>query len=142
MPNAMLKVIRTMSSSPAREPNEGATELQQQQQHIQRQQQEQQHDPHRAAARRGLLKIMLDRFSSTPLQEEEYSTSETMRLRDKLAEKDQRGMIDDFLQYDATLTQSERNYLDHILQNGDTDSIQSASAKLQDESLFPQQKHL
>jgi len=90
----------------------------------------------RAEARRGLLKVMIDRFSSTPLQEEEYSTSDTMLLRGKLAE----GRND--LDYDASLTKSERHYLNLILQNGDTNSIQSASARLQDESLFPQQEHL
>ena len=87
-------------------------------------------------ARRGLLRVMIDRFSSTPLQEEEYSTSDTIRLRHRLAEER------NDLAHDASLTPSERNYLSLILQNGDTSSIQSASAKLQDEFLFPQQRHL
>ena len=77
---------------------------------------------------------MLDRFSSTPLQEEEYSTLDTLELRHKLTA----GAALDA----AALTSSERQYLNHILQNGDTDSIQSASAKLQDETLFPHQQHL
>lgn len=88
-------------------------------------------------ARRGLLKIMMDKFSSKPLQEEEYTVADEVQLRNQLAEV----RIDD-VRYDAALTAPEREYLSALLQSGDTSSIQSASAALQNEHVFPKQQQV
>jgi TLD len=93
----------------------------------------------KAAARKGLLHIMMNKFSSTPLQEIEYSEIDEIKLRNQIL--DDTNKIDLF-QYDASLTKSEREYLRHIIQSGDTNSIQSASAILRNEDVFPNQQRL
>ena len=92
-------------------------------------------------ARKGLLQIMMTKFSSTPLQENEYSEGDALKLRNVIYNADDATRFD-LLQYDATLTKSEREYLRHIIQSGDANSIQSASVILQNEEVFPNQHHL
>jgi TLD len=93
------------------------------------------------AARKGLLQIMMNKFSSTPLQENEYSEKDELKLRNQIYNVDDSGRID-LLQYDASLTKSEREYLRQIIQSGDANSIQSASVILQNEDVFPNAQHL
>jgi TLD len=90
------------------------------------------HHPHHpravvAEARRGLTEIMLSKFSSTPLQEVEYTLYDEMELRKQLAEDRE----------DAALTMSEREYLSALLRSGDVPSMEKASAVLRDDRLFP-----
>jgi hypothetical protein len=82
-------------------------------------QQQQSQSQEMIEARRGLIKIMVDHFSSTPLSGD---ISEDFQRR---------------VDQHRALTDSERNYLNHLLQAGDTDSILSASERLQDEGIFP-----
>ena len=95
------------------------------------------------AARKGLLNIMLQKFSSTPIQPNHDHDDELLSLKAKynnIQQQDQytkyQNQIDLF-QYDASLTKSEKEYLYQIIQSGDTNSIQSASVILQNEDVFP-----
>jgi TLD len=116
----------------------------------------------KAAARKGLLNIMMNKFSSTPLslhESNEFNNhpdgdKEMMNLRHKRLHStanDKTTICGDSLymrheldmyQYDASLTKSERDYIRHIILSGDTNSIQSASVVLQNEDVFPVQHQL
>lgn len=86
-------------------------------------------------ARKGLLKAMLAKFSSTPIVSsssnddfpfESMGTTNEIELRQQLDETDS-----------EVLTQPERDYLSSLLDSGDVDSLRTASQVLQDESVFP-----
>ena len=97
----------------------------------------------KAAARKGLLNIMMNKFSSTPLSLHE--SNELCGTTDDPAtvvgDSYKRRELDMY-QYDASLTKSERDYIRHIILSGDTNSIQSASVVLQNEDVFPVQQQL
>lgn len=82
-------------------------------------------------ARKGLTALMMSKFSSTPLQEMEYTVYDELKLRKRLAEDR------DDLQHDAALTKAERQYLSALLESGDLESLESASAVLRDANVFP-----
>jgi len=101
----------------------------------------------------GLLKSMIDRFSSTPLLDDdpEYDGGGNVLLLDAAAAaaarggggegqrrhggRKQRGHSSTSA---AVLTESERAYLEGILKSGDAESIQAASNRLSDRTLFPE----
>jgi TLD len=96
-------------------------------------------------ARRGLLKLVMTKFSSTPLQEAEYSQAEERMLRHQLEQGEDNPIvwrIQNEFNHDAALTVSERQYLSSLLLLGDANSIQSASATLSDEEIFPHPQQL
>ena len=118
----------------------------------------------KAAARKGLLTIMMNKFSSTPLSlhenhelhkypggdKEMMNMLRHKRLHSTANDKATGGDDDasylrrelDMYQYDASLTKSEREYIRHIILSGDTNSIQSASVVLQNEDVFPVHQQL
>lgn len=91
---------------------------------------------HHDEARKGLARLLLSKFSSTPLQENEYTQLDEAKLRKQLENPR------NDLQHDAALTETEREYLQDLLNNGDVHSLSTASAILQDESLFPSSRNL
>jgi TLD len=77
---------------------------------------------------RGLLKSMIEKYSSTPLPNEDLTED---------AITDQTSMF----RYDAALTQTEREYLSSLLVSGNVQSMESASKVLQDKCVFPTTEH-
>ena len=103
-------------------------------------------------ARKSLLKVMLSKFSSTPiattsslsppslqgiiddgdaclsLEPVVTTSTDEVELRQQLDETETSAMV---------LTPQERDYLSTLLDNGDVQSMRTASQVLQDESVFP-----
>lgn len=100
-------------------------------------------------ARRGLLKLMMTRFSSTPLRDSSSSNNNnnsdplmrhSLQANSNNNNNSNTAILlphDALFSHDAALTVSEREYLSSLYNTGDANSIQSASAALSDEHVFP-----
>jgi hypothetical protein len=101
-------------------------------------------------ARRGLLKAMWEasvapRFSSKPIDMDTYLSKAKSFLQDggssfasdSGVESPSKDNFRQALDRSSTLTKSERDYLDQLLQSEDLDSIQQASVRLADKQVFP-----
>ncbi|GKY99751.1 hypothetical protein MPSEU_000929000 [Mayamaea pseudoterrestris] len=83
-----------------------------------------------AESRRGLLKKLIDHYSSTPIVEDVDCAATTDNTDTTLYDNE----VKPFSKL-SLLTASERQFLEHLVQNGDLESIEAASLRLTD--LFP-----
>ena len=87
------------------------------------------------ATRKGIMKLVIDHFSSTPIDPEAApKTSEEFRSEKGASA----GNSIDSNSLTTMLTESERDYLHRLVKAGDMSSIEAASERLSDPSLFPE----